>query len=312
MKSNMLMAVSRSVHKAGFGLKKHSPEILVVAGTIGVIASAVMACRATTKLSGILEETNEQVDAIHDAMENEEYKETGKYTEEDGKKDLVIVYTQAGVKLVKLYGPAILLGAVSLGCMLYSNKILHKRNVALAAAYATIDKGFKEYRNRVVERFGDTMDRELKYNIKAQEIEETATDEEGNQKVTKRTVNTVKIDDCSDYARFFDASSDFFVKDPAYNLMFLKQAERIANDKLKQNGYLFLNDVYDMLDIPRTKAGQVVGWIYDEKNPIGDNYISFGIYEGVCPDSAKERFLEGCENVILLDFNVDGNIWDLM
>ena len=294
--------LTRSLSRLGLKLKKHSPEILMVTGTIGVVTSAVMACKATLKVNDILEETKQDVDKINGVLENEEYAD--KYSEEDSKRDLLIVYAQTGIKLAKLYAPSVILGTLSLGAMITSNNILRKRNVALAAAYTVLDKGFKDYRSNVIERFGEKIDKELKHNIKAKTFETVTVDENGKEKKTKEEVNI--CDEISDFARFFDEGSRYFTKDPEYNLMFLKNQERYANDKLKAKGYLFLNDVYRMLDIPETKAGQIVGWIYDEKCPNGDNYVDFGIYN---TNREKSRdFVNGYEKVILLDFNVDGNI----
>lgn len=294
--------LTRGLSRLGLKLKKHSPEILMVTGTIGVVTSAVMACKATLKVNDILEETKQDVDKINGVLENEEYAD--KYSEEDSKRDLLIVYAQTGIKLAKLYAPSVILGTLSLGAMITSNNILRKRNVALAAAYTVLDKGFKDYRSNVIERFGEKIDKELKHNIKAKTFETVTVDENGKEKKTKEEVNI--CDEISDFARFFDEGSRYFTKDPEYNLMFLKNQERYANDKLKAKGYLFLNDVYRMLDIPETKAGQIVGWIYDEKCPNGDNYVDFGIYN---TNREKSRdFVNGYEKVILLDFNVDGNI----
>lgn len=295
-------SLTRSLSRLGLKLKKHSPEILMVTGTIGVVTSAVMACKATLKVNDILEETKQDIEKINGVLENEEYAD--KYSEEDSKKDLAIVYAQFGIKFIKLYGPSILLGTLSLGAMITSNNILRKRNVALAAAYTVLNKGFKDYRSNVIERFGEKIDKELKHNIKAKTFETVTVDENGKEKKTKEEVDI--CDEISDFARFFDEGSRYFTKDPEYNLMFLKNQERYANDKLKAKGYLFLNDVYRMLDIPETKAGQIVGWIYDEKCPNGDNYVDFGIYN---TNREKSRdFVNGYEKVILLDFNVDGNI----
>ena len=294
--------LTRGLSRLGLKLKKHSPEILMVTGTIGVVTSAVMACKATLKVNDILEETKQDVNKINGVLENEEYAD--KYSEEDSKRDLLIVYAQTGIKLAKLYAPSVILGTLSLGAMITSNNILRKRNVALAAAYTVLDKGFKDYRSNVIERFGEKIDKELKHNIKAKTFETVTVDENGKEKKTKEEVNI--CDEISDFARFFDEGSRYFTKDPEYNLMFLKNQERYANDKLKAKGYLFLNDVYRMLDIPETKAGQIVGWIYDEKCPNGDNYVDFGIYN---TNREKSRdFVNGYEKVILLDFNVDGNI----
>lgn len=303
MKTN---AITSAFNKIGFKLKVHSPEILAVTGVVGVIGSGILACRATTKLSGILEESKETIDTIHKVAEDESMSD--QYSQEDAQKDMAIVYAQTGLKIAKLYAPSVILGALSIGCMLTSNNILRKRNIALAAAYTAVDKGFKEYRGRVVERFGEAVDRELKYNIKSKKIEETIVDEEtGKEKKVKKTVDVVEgIEGYSDYARFFDEASSHWEKNAEYNLMFLRARQNYANDLLKANGHVFLNEVYDMLDIPRTKAGNIVGWKYDPSNPDIDNYIDFGIYD-VHREPARD-FVNGYERVILLDFNVDGDI----
>lgn len=301
--------LTRTLNRVGLKLKKHSPEILVVTGVVGTVASAVMACKATTKIDEVLAETKENVEKTKDYVEKKGFSE--KYTEEDYKKDLTIFYAKGGLELVKLYAPSVALGALSITAILSGHNVLRKRNVALAAAYATVEKGFKEYRGRVVERFGEELDRELKYNIKAKEVEETTVDEKtGEEKITKKTVNVADPNNYSTYARFFDDGCTGWTKDPEYNLMFLKNQQRYANDLLKSRGHLFLNEVYDMLGIPRTKAGQVVGWIYDEEYPNGDNFVDFGIYD-LYNEKARD-FVNGYERSILLDFNVDGDIMNLI
>lgn len=305
----IINSVSYNAHRIGFKIKKASPEIMVVAGVVGVVTSTVMACKATTKVNDILEETRKQVDDVHNVLDSDVVSED-EYTNDDAKKDLAIIYTQTGVKLIKLYAPSVIVGALSITGILASHKILKKRNVALTAAYATIDRSFKEYRGRVVERFGKELDRELRYNIKAQEIEEKTVDKDGNETVEKKTISVVDPNMYSDYARIFDNGSMGWTKDPEYNLMFLKLQQNQANDRLRAQGYLFLNDVYDMLGIPRTKAGQIVGWIYDKENPIGDNFVDFGIYD-IYNEKACD-FVNGRERSIVLDFNVDGNILDMI
>lgn len=310
-KLEIMNTLSRKFGKTGLKLKKHSPEILVGVGIVGVVSSTIMACKATTKLDEVLAEPKEKIEKIRELMENPDMVPEGKeYTEDDGKKDLTIMYTQSALKVAKLYAPAVILGSVSVAAILGGHHILRKRNIALAAAYATIDKSFKDYRGRVIERFGAELDKELKYNIKAAEVEETVVDEKGKEKKVKNTVNVVDPDVYSEYAKFFDESCPGFTKDPEYNLMFLKDQQRYANDLLKAKGYLFLNDVYEMLGIQRTQAGQIVGWIYDEKHPIGDNFVDFGIYD--LHKEANRDFVNGYERVILLDFNVDGNILDMI
>ena len=308
-KTGMKINVKTAAKKAMFNVKKHSPEILIVAGIAGVVTSAVMACKATMKINEVLAETKENINKVHDVMADQGISEK-EYSKEDSARDLAIIYGKAGVKLAKLYGPAIALGGLSLTAIVCSNNILRKRNVALAAAYTAIDTSYKQYRSRVIEKFGENVDREMKYGIKAVQIEEKTVDENGKKKTVKKTVEVVNPYDYSDYARFFDVGNPNWEKDSEYNLMFLKRQQAYANDKLKANGYLFLNEVYDMLGIPKSKAGQVVGWIYDPENGSGDNYVDFGIYNVNC--EAARDFVNGYERTILLDFNVDGNIWEKM
>lgn len=302
-KTDIMKSVNGVTSKAVMKLKKHSPEILVVAGITGTVVSAVLACKATTKVAEILDETKGTLDTIHEGME------TGaingqEYTTEDGKKDTVVVYAQTGMKLAKLYGPAIILGTLSITSIFASNNILRKRNVALGAAYAAIDKSFKEYRGRVIERFGEQVDTELKYGIKAKKFEEIEADPEtGKEKKVKKTVMVADPNLQSDYAVYFDSKSRNYETNPDYNRMFLKAQQAFANDKLQTRGHLFLNEVLDDLDLPRSPAGQIVGWTKDGP----DGYVNFRIVE-VERETEDGRH----EPALLLDFNVEGNIWEKM
>lgn len=302
-KTEIMKSVNGVASKAVMKLKKHSPEILVMAGIAGTVVSAVLACKATTKVAEILDETKGTLDTIHEGME------TGaingqEYTTEDGKKDTVVVYAQTGMKLAKLYAPAIILGTLSITSILASNNILRKRNVALGAAYAAIDKSFKEYRGRVIERFGEQVDTELKYGIKAKKFEEIEVDPEtGKEKKVKKTVMVADPNLQSDYTVYFDSKSRNYETNPDYNRMFLKAQQAFANDKLQTRGHLFLNEVLDDLDLPRTPAGQIVGWTKDGP----DGYVNFRIVE-VERETEDGRH----EPALLLDFNVEGNIWEKM
>lgn len=308
-KFGIMNTLTRNVHRVGFKVKKHSPEILVVTGVIGAVASAVMACKATTKLNDVLEESKKEIAKVKYYAEHTDAPELkGEYTEEDGKKDLAIVYVRSGLKLARLYAPAIILGTMSITAILGGHNILRKRNVALAAAYAGLDKSFKDYRGRVIERFGEALDKELKYDIKAKEVEGTVVNEDGTETTAVHTVNAIDPSTISDYARIYDCGCVGWDKDPEINLMFLKRQQENASQLLQKRGHLFLNEVYDMLGFPRTKAGQVVGWIYDEKCPNGDNFVDFGIYN--LDNERTTAFVNGYERNILLDFNVDGVIYD--
>lgn len=305
-KNEIVKKASSALGKVNIKLRKHSPELLIAAGVVGTVVSTVLACKATTKLSTILDESKGNIETIHKCENDKEMEE--RYSQEDAKKDLAIVYIQTGVKIAKLYAPAVVLGTISIAGIVASNNILRKRNVALAAAYATVDKSFKEYRSRVVERFGADVDKELRYNIKAKKIEEMIKDpESGKEKKSKTTVN-VAAPTVDDYARFFDKTCRHYEENMNYNLMLLRSQQQLANDKLVADGFLFLSDVYDMLGITRTKMSQSVGWIYKpDGNSNGDNFVDFGVMV-----VKRETEDGGYEDTILMNFNVDGPILDLI
>ena len=302
-KNAIVEKTSRTLCKAGLKLKKHSPEILVVGGVVGLVTSGVMACKATTKLSAILDDSKEQIElfdkvAANPEMVNEEY------TVEDAEKDKKIVKVQTAVKVAKLYAPAVAIGVVSIGAIFASNNIMRKRNVALGAAYATVDRAFKDYRNRVVDRFGEELDKELRYNLKTKEVKETVEDENGKKKTVKRNIKYMDSPMPSEFAVIYDDGCAGWTKDPEDNKFFLIQQQRYANERLKRRGYLSLNEVYELLGFPSTKAGQVVGWLYDCKDPNykGDNFVDFGLYNVDC--EPNRDFVNGYERNIILDFNV--------
>lgn len=282
-------------------VRKHSPEILVFSGIAGVVTSAVMACKATRKLDAVLDEHKENVDVVH-----KKYKTETEPPKAENQ-DLTKVYVKTGIAFVKLYGPSVTLGALSIAGILASNNILRKRNMAIAAAYAAIDTSFRQYRSRVVERFGQDVDRELHIGGHQEKIEVLETDENGKEKKVKKNVTVVDNPMPSDYARYF-CYGEARAAEPndEYNAFFLKAQQNLANHMLMTNGFLFLNDVYEMLGIDRSEAGQAVGWVYDKNSDThGDNYVDFDIQEVYRKRSDKPG---DYEKVFLLNFNVDGSI----
>ena len=310
MNTELANKMTRTFHKVGFKLKKHSPEILVVAGVIGTVTSAVMACKATLKVNDVIDETKETIETIHDCIGRGLKTADGEeYTQEVANKDLTIVYIQTGWKFAKLYGPAVLLGVASIGCMVGSNHILRKRNIALGAAFTAMDKSFKEYRGRVIEKFGKDLDRELRFNTKAKQIEETVVDENGKESTVTKTVEIVDPNVThSIYSVVCCEGNTGWTKNAELNKVFLLQQQNYANDKLRLNGVLTLNEVYDMIGAPRTAYGQLAGWVYTEDSSVGDNFVDFGIFD--INSEKKCDFINGIERSIILDFNCIGNILD--
>lgn len=306
MKSTALVYFNKAKYKT----IKHAPEIMAVVGGVGAVVGVVLACKATLKARDILDELSNDLDTIHEVANDPKFDKV--YTDESEKKDLVRVYTRTGIKFVCLYAPSASLIALSIASMVGSTFLQKKRNVALATALMTVEHGFKEYRERVINKYGVEADRRLRYNIEDVEVEEKVADENGEEQVVKKKVEIVNGDPStiSRFARFFDESNPNWKKDDYYNVMFLRDIQDWANDMLKAKGILFINEVYDALDIPRTKEGQFYGWIYDPDHPIGDNFVDFGIYNTNRP--AVHDFINGYERSVLLDFNIDGNVYDYL
>lgn len=294
MKFEVMKSISKVAGRTGLKLQKHSPEILMAAGITGIIVGTVMACRATTKLDEVMEEHEDNLEIVKGfAIE---------YEPSYYRKELAKTYATTGLKIAKLYGPAVTLQIASIGCVLGAHGILKKRNVALMAAYKAVEQSFNDYRQRVIEEFGEEKDYDLKHGIQHEKVK---VDEDG-KKVTK-TLNKADPNGISQYARFFDAASKEWQGIPEYDLMFLKSQQNYMNDLLHARGHVFLNEVYDALGLERSRAGAVVGWIMTKD---GDNFVDFGIFDGDRPRT--RAFVNGTEENILLDFNVDGVIYDLI
>lgn len=284
-------SVSSKVGRSTLLSQKHAPTVLFGLGVLGTIGSTVLACRATLKLDEIVGETENNLSLAH-RMSSPQYSET------DRQGDVALIYVKSTTKIVKLYAPSVALGVVSIGALTASHNILQNRNAALAAAYLAVDKAFTEYRERVVEKYGHEEDLKLRYEMEAVEVTNEETGKK--EKLLHATPGAASM-----YARFFDEYSSSWSKEPEYNLLFLKCQQNYANDLLKSRGHVFLNEVYDMLGIKRSQAGSVVGWVISRD---GDNYIDFGMFDA--DNSGSRDFINGREGSILLDFNVDGVIYD--
>lgn len=283
--------------------KKFSPEILTAVGVVGVVAATVLACKATLELPVHVEDFENKVNDVHELRDLSVNGNEVDYPKREFQKDLAKVYFDTAVGLTRLYGPPVILGVASIGCILGSHKILKDRNAGLVVAYKLADEGLKKYRSRVVEAYGEEVDKSLIAGI--HERKEIVVQDNG--KKSEEQVLGFDPNSYSRYARFFDESSSQWDKHTGYNLQYLRGQQNYFNDILKVRGHVFLNEVYDALGIPRSPDGALVGWVYGKN---GDDYIDFGIYD---LDNLKARdFVNGYERSILLDFNVDGIIYDLI
>ncbi len=272
-------------------LKKQSPHIFFGLGVVGSVTSTVLACRATLKLSDTLEEIESEISEVKKLKDDLEGGKKDQTPYDEIGKDTAFVYAKAGYKLVRLYAIPISVGAISIAALTGSHVALSRRNTALMAAYAAVSKAYDDYRARVAEAVGTDQELDL-YHAKISCLEDAEGDEHP----------VVDSNRWSPYARFFDEASPHWEKNAELNRLWVQCQQNYANELLRARGHLFLNEVYDMLGIDRSQAGTVVGWVIGDK---GDNFVDFGMYEAV-----NSRFINGWERSILLDFNVDGVIYD--
>ena len=297
----MNKSVTYVVKRAALVLQKNSPEILLGAGIVGVVAAAIFAAKATLKLEDVMEIHRMNKDVADMVLEEANKEEL--ITKEEAIKQQAVVYVGTGLQLTKLYGPSIALGAASIAAILYSHGIMKNRQVALVAAYNLLSEGYNAYRKQVVEKFGDMADTDIREALVAKDQESFGEDSE-----VKPTTSY------SIYSRFFDDYNPMWRKDRQMNKAFLLSEQNHANDLLQIQGHVFLNQIYERLGFPHTSYGQLVGWVLKSPKEMDeedrDGYIDFGITD--MTHTATREFINETNPSVLLDFNVDGIVFDLI
>lgn len=303
-------------NKTKFWTKKHSPELLIAGGIIMTAGAIVSACIATKKADKILEPATKQISDIHANL-----KDTFKINNEqvdvkEEKHKLAKVYAKTGGKLLLVYSPSILMFAASVSCILGSHNIMKGRNLALAAAYTTLDNGYKAYRKRVKEKLGDAAE-EVIYKDIREENKEVA-DKNGELK-TKNTSTAHVTKNADPYCALYSCGNRGWERSAVLNYDYLMAQQAYLNHKLQSQGFLFLSDVYDalgfdanMLGVDKIRASHILGWIYDPKDFSRDNYVSFGLTDkhGLTKDPISAQ-IRSNEPDFWLEFNCDGDILNL-
>lgn len=319
-----LKVVADAVNRIGgnklLTLQKHSPKIMAVAGTVCVGTGVVLFCKSTIKAQEIIKQKEDLLNQIHTVKKRVDDKDSDpledhkgeiiEYSDEDYKKDLLIAYSRMAGQLIKCYLPAATLTIAGVGLLLGAQGILSKRNAGLVAAYKAVEESYQQYRTRAVEELGAEKDEMFYKGVYEQVVEEEKKDKEGKTKKVKKTVKTVDPNHISPYAKFFDDASEYYENDTSRNMYFLTKVQNQLTDRLRAKGHLFLNEAYDELGIPRTSEGAIAGWIYDPNDTTKDNYVDFGLFNG--EKQEVRDFVNGYQQAILIDPNVDGIIYDLI
>jgi hypothetical protein len=291
-------SVTRTVSRSMLNAQKNSPQILFAVGVAGAVGSTVLACRATLRVESVLEEHEKQAIDI---------KSIG-LTERNQKEELTVLYVRTSMGLVRLYAPAVIVGGFAIGALTKSHNTLRQRNAALSVTLAAVSEAFDQYRRRVVDEYGEEKDRELRFGSQERTVVEDT--KQGPKKVQVKSYDPVIAGEEFPYAKIYSReTSKRFLDTPEYNLMIINTAQDYLTDRLRARGHVFLNEAYDELGLDRTPAGAVVGWIYP--NPNGDEFVDFGHMN---PSRKHEiaEFVSGASGAILLDPNVDGEIWKLI
>lgn len=298
--------------KIGIKVRKRAPELLMVCGVASFVGTIVTACKATTKLEEIKAEAKSTLDEIDD-MEKQELEE---YTHEDAHKDKGIIKLKTAVKVVKLYAPTIVLGSATMLCFFGSHIILKRRNVALSAVALASDKALKEYRQKVAEKFGEEVEKELRYGLVEKEYEKEVTDDKGKTKKVKEKIKAVdKNGYRGQFDFYFDETCPGWDKNAHYNKRYVLERQDWVNKELKRRYYKFhepltVNDVCDQFNIPRMPGGNSAGWWYDPDDQTckDDIHINFGVFN--VHDEDARAFVNGLERCLRVCLEPDTlDVW---
>lgn len=296
MKNSLVTTASKMLAKTKFTVKKHSPEILLGVGIVSGVAATVAACKGTLEIDKVLAKHNETMDKIRSYPVDKEY------TEEKKKKDTTVTYIRTAASIAKIYAPAIALGALSVTSILASYNVIHKRNVALSAAYTALDQTFKEYRQRVIDKIGAEAEEKIYYNLEDGEVEEKVTDDKGKEKTVKKKVKIAKGGG-SEFSKYLTRANSNYTDSEDYLGLWLRGKQNYYNDKLEADGYLILNDIYRDMGFEDTKSGMIAGYVTSRKNP---KYVEITCKPVYLP-SEYDGELEKC---YLIDFkDVDPDIY---
>lgn len=298
----MANKIKMMVARAGLTLKKHSPTILTITGVVGFTAAGVMACVQTKKVDEVIDRHKERINDIHECKD-EIVEEVG---EPAYRASVVKAYTKTCLDFTKLYGIPLLIAGASITAILCGHNIISKRHAALSTAYNALNSAFTTYRNRVREELGE--EKEMEYYTGKKIIKEKLEETKGEQRIIDDLTGTKDENGYSPYAMFFDEYSDKWTKDPLYNKQWVISIQNWANNLLKTRGHLFLNEVYEALGFKQTSVGAITGWVLSNDNST-HNCVDFGLYSDA--DGIRD-FINNRERNILLDFNVDGVIYDLI
>lgn len=291
------MSITTIFYTAVGRVSKHAPTILSVGASIGVVATSALAWRAGRTFEDVEYRNFERVKDCQDR--------TDEVPKIERKNRMLFALDAA-----RHIAPTVIVGGTTIALIYFSNSISRKRLAALSAAYVAVQNAFDNYKKKMVDTLGkETVDKIVAPQLPntGRTAEEILADDNPNDASDVLDAVLAMVNECSPYARIIsETSSTAWDPNEDYTTMNLTEIQAWANRRLQKKGHLFLNEVLDQLGLSRMKAGALVGWL---KNGDGDGYVSFGDIEGSIyrvPDLERKAI----HSNVVVDFNVDGVIWD--
>lgn len=296
------MSITTAFYTGVARISKHAPTILSITASAGVIATGYLAWKAGTRFEDV---EGRDWDRRKECLKNADIIPDEDVPKIERKNRILFI-----LDTVRTVAPAAIVGAATITMIYFSNSISKKRLAAMGAAYATLQTAFDGYKRTMVEALGkESVDKILKPKLpnvgkSAEEI--LSSDNKSDAAyVSDAVVNSLKA--LSPYARIIaEESSTCWDPNEDYTSQNLAAVQLWANRRLERKGHLFLNEIFDQLGLSRTREGAVVGWL---KNGEGDGYVSFGDFDASIYRVPSDDYTRVDSNFIV-DFNVDGVIWD--
>lgn len=231
------------LNKSQVFFKRNSSTILTCIGAVGVVATTITAVKATPKALLLLEKAeNEKGDKLTAA---EKVKAAG-----------------------PVYIPTIVIGASTLACIFGAN-ILNKRGQAsLMSAYALVDSGYKDFRKKVDELYGEETGTEVRAEI--------AKDKYAEQDLKQPQ---------DEYRLYYDYYSEQYFEARPFDV---QRAEYEVNRSLIMDDSVTLNEWYKHLGLKPLDHGDNFGWTtYANMDAYWQTWIDFR-HEKVIMDDGLE------------------------
>lgn len=228
--------------KAEIFTKRNSPAILSGLAIVGVISTAWSAYKAGPRASKILEDYRRDMNDCHP----------------DDKEAKRAVVGETVKKMIPVMAPPVVMGGMTISCIVGSNSVSSRRIAALSAAYSLSESTVKNLNNKMEEMLGEKKARAIKDSIMKDKLKQ---DSEKDKKILSDPNFVIPGDGtvlCKDLhsGRLFHSTADK-----------IQQAINKCSYDIVSEMYISLNDFYDAIGSPeleRIPLGEDLGWNVDD------------------------------------------------